>query len=221
MESADFPPEILLCADCQKLLAGAETSRCPRCGSAVSSAGPQACADCQGRELRFDGVLPLGSYKGDLRECVLKLKRPGHESLAVATAGLLYARHAEQLGGAKVDAVLPVPMHWARRLVRRANNAELLAATLATRLRAPMLHRAMRRVRNTRKQGPMLRTERLQNVRGAFRLAEDVAVQGKKLLVVDDVLTTGATCDEIAKTLKRAGATTVTIAVLARADSAR
>jgi ComF family protein len=187
----------------------------------VSSAGPQTCADCHGRKLRFDGVVPLGSYKGDLRECVLRLKRPGHESLAAATAGLLYARHADQLVGTKVDAVLPVPMHWARRLVRRANSAELLGAALAARLRVPLLHRAMRRVRNTRKQGPMLRTERLQNVRGAFRLAEDVPLRGKSLLVVDDVLTTGATCDEIAKVLKRAGAATVTIAVLARAEGAR
>ena len=112
-------------------------------------------------------------------------------------------------------------MHWARRLVRRANNAELIAAALAARLELPIWHRSLRRVRNTRKQGPMLRTQRLKNVRGAFRLLPEFDVHGKRLIIVDDVLTTGATCDEIAKILKRAGAASVTVAVLARAETGR
>ena len=83
----------------------------------------------------------------------------------------------------------------------------------------PLEDAALRRVRNTRRQGPMLRTERLRNVRGAFRLRPDAKVRGKRLLLVDDVLTTGATCDEIAKVLRRAGAAAVTVAALARADA--
>jgi len=176
---------------------------------------------CRSRRLRFDRVVSLGSYTGALRDCVLTMKRPRHESLSAAMGDLLFARQGERLVEAKADAVLPVPMHWLRRIVRRANSPELLAAALAAQLDVPLLHRALRRVRNTRKQGPMLRTGRLQNVRDAFRLQADAQVRGKRMIVVDDVLTTGATCDEVAKVLKRAGAAAVTVAVLARADSPR
>ena len=216
-----MPSETMLCSECQKLLAGAATSRCPRCGGVVASAGPRACAACHGRPLHFDGVLPLGAYTGTCASAFCALKRPGHESLAAAAGNLLFTRHADQLATAHIDALLPVPMHWARRLVHRANSPELLAAVLATHLNVPLLHRVLRRVRGTRKQGPMLRTERLRNVRGAFRLVDDSCLRDKNVLVVDDVLTTGATCDEIAKVLKRAGAAAVTVAILARADTAR
>ena len=115
--------------------------------------------------------------------------------------------------------MLPVPMHWMRRVVRRTNSAELIAAAVAQGLDVPLAHRALGRVRWTRKQGPMLRTQRMQNVRRAFRLSERVPVRGRRLILVDDIMTTGATCDEVAKILKRAGAAAVTVAVLARADT--
>ena len=213
---------IMLCEACQQLLAGPASQRCARCGMSVSS-DPKAafCAHCGGRRLRFDRVLPLGSYVGALRECVLRLKRPGHEALAAATGALLWARQAGMLADAAADAILPVPMHWARRLLRRTNSPELVAGTLAARLQLPVWHRVLRRSRHTRKQGPMLRTQRLRNVRGAFRLRDDVDVRGKRLILVDDVLTTGATCDEVARVLRRAGAAHITVAVLARADTPR
>ena len=110
-------------------------------------------------------------------------------------------------------------LHWTRRIVRRTNSAELIAAAIARGLGVPLAHRAIARVRVTRRQGPMLRSHRLLNVRGAFRLREGFAVRGRRLILVDDIMTTGATCDEVAKVLKRAGAALVTVAVLARADS--
>ncbi|MES1213327.1 MAG: phosphoribosyltransferase family protein, partial [Singulisphaera sp.] len=164
-------------------------------------------------------VVTLGSYSKTLRECVLRLKAPGHEALAAAMGRLLAERARASQFYPRPDAVVAVPMHWARRFVRRANNAELIAVALAAALQIPCWHRALRRIRNTRKQGPMLRTQRLRNVRGAFRLQPEFDVYGKHLLVVDDVLTTGATCNEIAKMLKRSGAASVAVAVLSRADT--
>jgi ComF family protein len=218
VESDAMPHEIMLCAECQRLLAGAEVPRCVRCGGRLATPSG-ACAHCHGVRLRFDSVVALGSHAAALRECVLRLKHRGQESLAIAIANLLFERRRDLLAQAQAEAVLPVPMHWGRRLVRRANNPELLAATLAARMNLPLEDAALRRVRNTSRQGPMLRTERLRNVRGAFRLRPDAKLRGKRLLLVDDVLTTGATCDEIAKVLRRAGAAAVTVAVLARADA--
>jgi ComF family protein len=210
----------LLCEGCRTELLGRVAERCPRCGGAV--AGPAArCPQCHDRQPRFDRILTLGSYTDALRQCVLRLKGPGNESLAKAMGQLLADQHAPAWQLARPDAVVAVPMHWLRRLTRRANNAELIATALAARLRLPLWHRAVRRVRNTRKQGPMLRTERLQNMRGAFRARPDFDFAGRHILIVDDILTTGATCNEIAKILKRAGASMVTVAVLARAETLR
>jgi ComF family protein len=217
-EPGTMPREIMLCAECQRLLAGDEVPRCRRCGGRLATLAG-ACEHCQGMRLRFDRAVTLGSHTAALRESVLRLKRHGQESLAMAAANLLFERRKDLLAEARADAVFPVPIHWGRRVVRRANAPELLAATLAARLTVPLEGGALRRVRNTRRQGPMLRTERLRNVRGAFRLRPDAKIRGKRLLLVDDVLTTGATCDEIAKMLRRAGAAAVIVAVLARADS--
>jgi ComF family protein len=220
-DDADFAEGPLLCNDCQRMLCGTPTERCRRCGGALALATATVCPHCHGRKLRFDRVVTLGTYTAALRECELTLKRPGHEALSAAMGQWLAARAAATFHELQADAVLAVPMHWARRMTRRANNAELIAAALAARLKLPTWHRALRRVRNTRKQGPMLRTQRLKNVRRAFRLQPECDVHGKRLIIVDDVLTTGATCNEIAKILKRAGAASVTVAVLARAETGR
>jgi ComF family protein len=217
----EFASGPMLCDECQSTLIGKPAFRCPRCGVALPSGEAHFCAGCHDRRPRFDRVVPLGSYTDQLRDCVLQLKGPGHEALAAALGQLLAERHAAAFNELKADVVLAVPMHWTRRLMRRANNAELLAAALARRLRVPYYHRGLRRVRNTRKQGPMLRTERLLNVRGAFRLHSELDLREKNVIVVDDVLTTGATCNEVAKVLRREGAAEVTVAVLARADNAR
>ena len=216
-----MPEGLLLCEPCQELLVGTSSIRCLRCGSIVSALAGQNCLNCHKQRLRFDRVVTLGAYSGELRRSILQLKSAGHESLALALGTLLATRERASLQDAQAEAVLPIPMHWSRRLVRRTNSAEQLAAVIAAQLDVPLWHRPLRRVRATRKQGPMLRTERIRNVRGAFRVSRDFDVRGKRLVLVDDILTTGATCHEAAKVLKRAGAAAVTVAVLARADTLR
>ena len=130
VESEEMPHEMMLCAECQRLLSGPEVPRCGRCGGRIATPSG-ACQHCHGVRLRFDSVVALGSHAAALRECVLRLKHRGHESLAIAIASLLFERRRELLARAQAETVLPVPMHWGRRLVRRANNPELLAATLA------------------------------------------------------------------------------------------
>ena len=119
------------------------------------------------------------------------------------------------------DAVVPMPLHWRRRFERGFNQASLIAAQVARRRKIPVLH-AVRRVRATRTQTGLTNAKRRDNVSGAFRIERQVgrgrSLQGLRILLVDDVMTTGATGSACASVLKRAGAKSVTLLTLARVD---
>jgi ComF family protein len=177
------------------------------------------CAACHGVRLRFDSVVVLGDYRGQLREEVLRMKQPGQEPLSLAMGELLFAERQPQLADIRADVVAPVPMHWTRRMMRGTNSPELVAAALSRRLRIPLLKGALARRRNTRQQGSLPRGQRAANIRGAFVLSAGYDLSGASVLLVDDVMTTGATCSEAAATLLRGGAARVAVAVIARASS--
>jgi ComF family protein len=115
------------------------------------------------------------------------------------------------------DVIVPVPMHWRRRWQRGFNQAELLAQALSRRIRAPLGSPA-KRSRPTPALAGMTRAARRQKVTGVFGVHRPADVKGKKVLVIDDVLTTGATAGALARALKRSGARYVAILTVARAD---
>ena len=118
--------------------------------------------------------------------------------------------------GPVFDAIIPVPLHRERLMQREFNQATMLARGLAHHLHAPVLERLLVRVRSTRPQVELSGSERRQNVKQAFAVTHAAALEDKRVLVVDDVFTTGATLGEIARTLKVAGATQVDVFALAR-----
>lgn len=158
----------------------------------------------------------LGGYEGALRDAVLRAKRPAGQDLSAGLAALLVARHRDTIAGWDVDVVVPVPMHWWRRLVRGVNAAEVVARALArlTGLRADSL---LRRRRATVRQNRLPHDSRRGNVRGAFA-ARAGSVGGRRVLLVDDVVTTGGTVAECRRVLADAGAAAVHVAAIARAD---
>jgi predicted amidophosphoribosyltransferase len=115
------------------------------------------------------------------------------------------------------DVVIPVPMHWRRRLARGSNHSRALAGLLAGNLDLP-LGDDLVRTRYTPPQVNLPRTKRIEMVRGAFGLRSARAVEGARVLLVDDVTTTGATANESARTLLSGGASRVTLAVVAKAE---
>jgi ComF family protein len=166
----------------------------------------------------FDGVLRLGPYEGLLREVIPRLKHWAGEGLAEAL-GALWAAHSEAaLRELAAGLVIPVPLHWVRRLARGYNQSEALARELAARLHLPCRPGWLRRIRATPKQTEQTPSRRRTNVRGAFRVSVRAAFTGQTVLLVDDVLTTGSTASEAARALRRAGARRVVVAVLARAE---
>ncbi len=212
---------LLLCDGCRaSFTAGEGVPRCPRCGQHTGplSQDDGRCGHCRGVPLRFDSALPLGGYTGFLREAVLRLKLPGQEALARALGELLWQERGAALTALQVDRIVPVPMHWWRRWQRGVNCPELIAEVLARRLRVPVARRLLVRRRNTAPQADLLPTQRFSNVRSAFRLRRGYALRAARVLLVDDILTTGATASAAAGTLRRGGAATVQVTVLARAE---
>jgi ComF family protein len=210
----DFAGGPMFCANCLHGLTRGPSLSCPKC-AAPKRLATAACLYCTRRQYRFDEASALGPYQGLLKEATLRSKQARHEVLTVALGELLSRRAAEHFGGAKFDWVTPIPMHWMRRLHRGAHGAGLLAETVAARLNRPLAS-LVRCRRRTRKQGTLTPHQRFANVRGAFAVSARYVVQGACVLLVDDVMTTGATVGETARVLKRAGAKRVCVLVAAR-----
>lgn len=208
----------LLCDRCLAQFAPDVRPRCQRCAELVPVGfeTEETCGGCRGRRLKFDSVTTLGAYDGELRSAVLRMKRAAFDPLAMALGDLLADRLTEPLAVLRPDLIVPVPMYWFRRMRRGTNSPEMLAAKLAARLSLPT-RRLLRRTRHTQPQAGLSAPQRRKNVRGAFRMRRGRRLDGARVLLVDDVLSTGATCSEAARALRDGGATRVDVVVVARA----
>lgn len=209
------------CEVCRKKVFTDPDSVCPHCAATIGPFGaPDGfCPQCRDEKFAFDSVVRLGPYLGVLREVILRLKYHQNEALA-ELIGETWALQAQAvLTALQVDAVVPIPLHWWRRWRRGYNQSAALAQGLAGVLRLPLQTAWLRRIRNTPMQTKMSLSGRRENVRNAFRVRHGISVKDRSILLVDDVMTTGATANESARTLRQAGAKRVIVAVLARAHS--
>lgn len=213
---------VALCAACQADLSS-DDAFCPRCGQFGLGHGGHgtSCARCREAKLRFDSVIPLGPYRGTLRETILAMKRPSGECLSTGIAQLLLVRREHLLRGFDADCIVPTPMYWGRRVWRGVNSAQVLSEELSRHLRVPVLEGGLIRNRNTLPQKDLGHAERFRNVRGAFSLRRGYGLGGARVIVVDDIMTTGATCNEVAKVLKKGGVNAVCAVVVGRAAVGR
>jgi ComF family protein len=225
VDLGEAPVDKRLCSACNTEIIGEPVYRCTRCAAAVAPTFiGNECPWCGERHYRFKRTVAIGRYFGPLRDVVLRLKHPGSEPLAEAMADGLWRHAGDALRSERIDLVAPIPMHWLRRIRRGWNSPELIASALARRLTADAgvkvrdYPRLLVRLRNTKPQAGLSQTERATNVHRAFGLRRRYRVEGATVLLVDDVMTTGATCSEAARTLLDAGAKRVVVAVLARAQ---
>jgi len=167
--------------------------------------------------LAYDRALRLGPYEGLLREVIIRLKNSREETLAEIIGGLCARHLAPRLRELSPQVIVPVPLHWTRLFARRYNQAALLAQAVRAAGGPPVGPDWLLRRRRTPSQGRLGPAARARNVRGAFALRRGCVVRGKRVVVVDDVLTTGATAEECARVLRRAGAAYVGVLTLARA----
>ncbi|MFI4999383.1 MAG: ComF family protein [Reyranellales bacterium] len=208
-----------LCAVCWQGFSFIAPPHCAQCGVPFSSdMGSDAlCIDCLTRPPRFRRARAAMIYDAQSRRLVLPFKHGDRTDMARACGGWMARAGAELL--AEADLVAPVPLHWRRLLTRRYNQALLLAQSVARAADRPVLAPdLLRRLRWTGSQAGLKAKERRRNVRQAFAVHPRWAagLKGKSVLLVDDVLTTGATAEACTAVLERAGARHVDVLTLAR-----
>ena len=206
------------CPDCIEKLTPEPLNRCRRCAAEIGpfAKSDKGCAHCRNRTLRFKSVVCLGMYDGSLRKALLAAKWSFSAVRMRSLGALLSIRRSAELIDTSFDRIVPIPQHWRQRLVRNFNPAWIIADELASRLNIDCDVHLLRRTLRTRPQKRVSVRQRFENQGGTLAVSHPQTVQGQRILIVDDVLTTGATCSEAAKVLKAAGAKSCTVAVLAR-----
>ena len=213
----DGDPDQTLCAACREALPYIGQQRCVRCGHPV---GPHAevrtaCPACPPTR-HFHQAVAACCYKDVVSEMILKLKYGRDISMVEPLARLLIRQLRDEPFMESVDVVVPVPLFWRGRLKRRFNQAELLARRVADSFSLPISVGDFRRIRRTRPQTALTRTQREENLRGAFRVHRPERLRDKAVLLVDDVVTTCSTAAECSRTLRRAGVNKVYVGSVAR-----
>jgi ComF family protein len=209
---------LLLCQNCRGKLMGPPIPCCQRCSAPTRALGNvESCPHCQSEGWTFQRVIALGSYQDPLREAVLRTKHAPHVPLAHALAQLLFHTRGQILRSLNADVLIPIPLHWSRRFWRGTNGPETLAETLSKSLEVPHAPHLLRRRRATRPQWMLTPAARTKNVRGALTVRTHRDLAGARVLLVDDILTTGATAQEATRRLLKAGAQRVDVVVFARA----
>jgi len=205
------------CEACKKSFASIEKPRCEVCSHPFEGAitGSFMCTNCRGRAFHFDCAVATVKSLGVVRELVHRLKYGGEQWLRLPLTDFLEEGLDDDRLAETIDGIVPVPLHPLREREREFNQANLLASELSKRRKIPVLA-ALKRVRYTVTQTHFDRRRRMQNLRDAFHMRQNITVQGKNLLLVDDVLTTGSTLDECSRVLLRAGANSVRALAVAR-----
>jgi ComF family protein len=224
----DHPTRGAACDDCWRAVRLITPPICQACGEPLAfgrvalpdeqpPALPVRCAACSARRPRIEIARAVGPYEGTLRHLVHALKFEGRRSLAPRLGALVRVRCAPVLD--RADAVVPVPLHPRREWTRGFNQAEVIARELGV-----PVWRALRRTRHTSSQSTLAAAERWRNVAGAFALrrgfrgrGRQSALNGARVVLVDDVQTTGATLDSCAEVLDHAGVDEVRAVTVARA----
>jgi ComF family protein len=205
-----------LCPDCLGAMQRLREPICRQCGHPLTA--PGRCAACLEKETHLDATRSIAPHRAPLRQAVHALKYEGLTVLADPLGDLMAEGYAHF--GLNAEVIMPVPLHPARERRRGHNQSHLLARALGQRITLPVRNDLLRRARNTPAQVGLSRQERWHNVWGAFSCTSD-DLSYRKVLLVDDVMTTGATLQACAAALRQAGATHVCALTLTRAGRLR
>jgi len=208
-----------LCDQCEAKAVRISAPFCEKCSEPFDGSikGAFTCANCAHRTIYFEAAVAAYRGRGIVRQIVHEFKYGRHIHLRHLVARWLHAAlDDERLCGHRFDVVVPVPLHLARQRERGFNQASLLVELLSAQTTVPPKP-LLERTRYTTTQTALDRSERMENLHNAFRLRKNANVRGLRVLLVDDVLTTGSTLNECARVLKRAGAFSVHAATAARA----
>ncbi len=207
-----------VCAKCRARVRFIEPPFCERCGLPYPGdiTTPFKCANCSDTKLYFSRARSAVTADGPVREVIHRYKYQSALWFEPFLAELLISRATPELVRDKFDLIVPVPLHPTRKREREFNQAERLAARLAAATAIPMKHNILRRVLHTRTQTLLSREQRTNNMRGAFAPGSSRRLNGARVVLVDDVFTTGATTNACARVLRSIGASEVCVWTVAR-----
>lgn len=207
-----------LCDCCRNGAVKIEQPRCEMCSQPFRGAisGEFSCANCADRKFHFDNAVCVYRSVDLVRELIHRFKYDRQFHLRYPLSEwLAEGLDDPRMRATPVDALVPVPLHAARQRDREFNQARALA-DLVGGARQVRVADCLRRIRYTSTQTRLDRTERMENLRNAFQMRKHARVQGLRIALVDDVLTTGSTVDECARVLRKAGAASVRVITVAR-----
>jgi len=210
--------ELHICPGCRELMPPIVAPLCTVCGIPFAGAGTDhVCGSCSTSPPRFDAVRAALAYEGASRDLIHAFKYRNKTHLRRPLALLTLECLSEFIRSRRPDLIMPVPLHRKKLSRRGFNQAVLLGEILSQRLKIPLDRRNLRRIRWTEPQVNLAAGDRRKNVKGAFAVQDSDLVTGRRVLLVDDVLTTGSTAEECARVLKASGAADVTVITVARA----
>jgi ComF family protein len=210
--------ELHICPGCRELITPIVTPLCVVCGIPFAGRGDDhVCGSCCTSPPRFDAARAAIVYEGAGRDLIHSFKYRNKTHLRRPLALLTMEMLSGYIHGCRPDLIAPVPLHRKKLSARGFNQAVLLGEILSQRLKIPLDRRNLRRTRWTEPQVNLAAHDRRANVKGAFAIQDPDLVAGRRILLVDDVLTTGSTAEECGRVLKAAGAADVTVITVARA----
>ena len=206
-----------LCPTCWREIRLIKEPVCSKCGRPSSLT---VCSSCQNqkREYFFSKARAAGVYEGVLRECIHFFKYRKKAYLARPLGELLIDGMSSDKDLREADFLVPVPLDGRRYREREFNQAHLLAQVVSRYFKIPISSRNLRRVRGVPPQTQLSRKEREENVKGLFQVPRAEEYEGRRILLIDDVFTTGSTVNECARVLKQAGAEEVSVLTVARGE---
>ena len=206
-----------LCAQCLKDIRFVESPICEKCGEPFPGelSIPFTCGNCALQQHNFDSARSSTLSVSLMRDVVHQYKFMSATWFEPFLMRVFLQSAVPALRNGAWDGVVSTPLHSVKFRERGFNQSDRLALCLAEQLRIPLIYSALFRVKSTKSQSTLPRTERLNNVKRAFQVNRDVFLSGKKLILVDDVMTTGATVNACAGALKDAGALKVAVWTLA------
>ncbi|HTS16739.1 MAG TPA: ComF family protein [Verrucomicrobiae bacterium] len=209
----------IVCPECLASAKPIEPPFCRQCASPFTGAvsGEMlTCGHCQHLHLNFSRAVCACRTEGVVRDCILRFKYNREMFFGPHLVDWLVGAAQRWIDWREVDAIVPVPLHPRKLRQREFNQAEYLADGLSRVVDVPVVKRNLRRAKDTPTQTKLDAEARMKNLRDAFGVRDESAFKGKRLVILDDVFTTGATMDSCAKTMKSAGARDVVAVAVAR-----
>lgn len=193
-----------VCKACRKQLKPAAGPRCFRCSRPLDKSEQEYCRNCRNKSYHYDRGIGIFTYGTVLQKSLIKLKYENRQEYGTFYGEFAASYAREQIFDWKIEVLMPIPLHWKRMEKRGYNQAEIIARAAGKKLNLPVDTTVLKRVINTKPQKELSEKERKENLKNAFEVRGKMKY--KKILLIDDIYTTGSTINAAAGILKKAGA---------------